>query len=553
MYSDLQYFSVTSLTFLLLSYAKVSPATDVMVDCDVATTGVCTVNNEVELLNCDNLKFYIDDAESIKELIFRHRTKFESIPYGIFTTFHELKILRIEQHNIRILESGRLQGARKLITLYLHHNEISNIPDYIFDGMVSLRTLHLSHNHIRRIPRFAFAGAPNIKALYLDGNNIETIEEGSLSPYSLEILDLRENNIKVLVLLNLPKLTTLNLSFNKLKLLNESLLNGLPSLKKLSVSMNGITHITNIFSRNKQLEELDLSRNNIDAIEEGAMKLKNLKYLDLKDNKLKLLSKLNLPKLLNLNLSLNKLKQLNDSILNGFPRLKMLNLSMNRIRHIGNVFNDKSKLRKLDLSANNIEIIAEGSFNLPKLIDLDLGWNKIKFLNDTMLNGMRCLRSINLERNNISYVENIFSGMNDLVELNLSGNNIENENFTLFAKLDNLYQLFGYKFPLEMENTPNVPFNLKKISLDGNFVSDPDIFKHLSIFPQLEELNANSNQFVRLNYVNDIREYLPKIKIINLIDNTPSLCQWIYDNKKGLESITVYGSTKSEICSNVDM
>lgn len=528
----------------LFAYLELTPGTEVTVNCNVSTFGVCTVRNKVKLLNCDNLKFDVDDVDSISELNLRYQIKLGRIPYGIFATFHQLQILRIAQHRIRFLESGRLQGATKLHTLDLSFNEISTIPDYVLDGMGNLQILHLSKNHIRRISRFSFAGADKLKELYLNVNNIETVEEGSLSLPDLETLDLEDNRIQILGILSMPKLINLNLSSNKIRALNITLLAGLPSLSKISLSLNGLTQIKKVFSGNKQLIELDLSRNDIESIEAGALNLRNLKLLNLGGNKLKRLCSLKLPKLLNLDISMNKFKILNDTFLIGLPRLRNINLSMNSITNIGNVFSSSNKLKKLDLSANDIESIAEDSLNLPNLINLDLGWNKLKRLNDSF-QFTRNLRILNLERNQLSHIENIFSGMDSLIELNLSGNEIVN-----LKHLEKLHLLFGNN---SSHGINSVASKLQKISLDGNSLSDPNIFKYLSIFPQLEKLDANSNKFQSFNDIDKIRNYLPKIKMINFIDNTPSMCDWIYINKKWLENITVYGSTAIEVCSSTYM
>lgn len=78
-----------------------------------------------------------------------------SIPPEIFSTFPNLKILKIFAQNVQEIGTKTFQNATKL------------------------ERLELDYNKLTRLDQRAFEGAENLKFLYLHSNNIDLIEEGA--------------------------------------------------------------------------------------------------------------------------------------------------------------------------------------------------------------------------------------------------------------------------------------------------------------------------------------------------------------------------------------
>lgn len=248
-----------------------------------------------------------DGNDSIKSLHFWGRIKIHNIPIGVFTIFFGLETLQIDDQNITVLERDRLKGA-KLKTLILSENKIDTIPDHIFGDIPNSRILHFSNNKLRIVHRLAFAGVPDLNKVYLNFNEIETIEDGALSLPKLEYLNLQVNklkagahNLRKIILtwnsiahigngfdgstkleeidlsvnniesmddgaLTLPNLVKLDLGYNKLKLLNDSVLSGASYLKKLNLERNSLTHVGYAFNSSNKLEVVLISSNCIKAV-----------------------------------------------------------------------------------------------------------------------------------------------------------------------------------------------------------------------------------------------------------------------------------------------
>lgn len=102
-------------------------------------------------------------------------------------------------------------------------------------------------------------------------------------------------------------------------------------------------------------------------------KLKYLQIIKLKNNKIKILTPLNTPRLRLLDLSENEISEISDKF-GGNSGLIELNLSKNKMTNL-TYLNNFPNLEKLILSHNNLTCFGhqEALVDLPKLIKLDLG------------------------------------------------------------------------------------------------------------------------------------------------------------------------------------
>ncbi|OCT96413.1 tsukushi isoform X2 [Xenopus laevis] len=248
-----------------------------------------------------------------------------------------------------------------------------------------------------------------------------------------------------------------------------------------------------------------------------------------------------------LDLSSNRLKRINESVLSGpgYTTLMNLNLSYNQIVKISySTFSKLRYLESLDLSHNLLETLPDGSFLYSRLTELDLSSNKIQKvgvgaftlksqgrsmtinlanneihsifrgaerpvpnIHSLMLYGNQLLsvpdlhgiplRHLNLDRNPLSKIEKVsFLGLESLTHLSLSD-------------LPNLREVSPYSFKsltslleLDLSNNPN----LKSLSSDMFFG-----------LKALQELNLAYSGVASLP--KDIMLHLPSMKSITWGEN----------------------------------
>jgi len=195
----------------------------------------------------------------------------------------------------------------------------------------------------------------------------------------ITFIDLSGKDIKQLPAMDLPGLTVLNLSNNKIS--------ELPDLSKLT-----------------SLVSLNLSGNEIKEIPDSVSSLVNLKALDASNNKLTSFQEnlVNLKFLTNLDLSNNEIEGKIPSSIGSFDGLKVLKMNNNKLS----------------------ESIPDDITTLKTLIELDLSSNELTDNIPTDINEIDNLRVLNLSSNKLS--GNIPTGslekFTNMKEINLEGN-----------------------------------------------------------------------------------------------------------------------------------
>lgn len=274
-------------------------------------------------------------------------------------------------------------------------------------------------------------------------------------------------------------------------------------LKLLNLRGNKITTIPQAtFSLATALEKIDLSYNLIGLVQDLAFSgLINLKELDLSHNKIGALTVFTLSNLKNLetlDLSNNKIKLLDDGAL-ALPKLKLLNFNMNGVKLLPNY------LFGLSATAS------------PPLTFVDFGDNKL------------------------THIGTALYGLQELNLLNLTANKkIDDINLAALANLPNLETLLltnsGFHFPLTVsEGTMPVTLAapvtataspLKKLYLAKNKIGNPDVFKQLAYFKQMEVLSLEENQIIYLDDVASLPQWFPELHTIFLGNNKLD-CTWL--------------------------
>ncbi|XP_007435975.1 vasorin isoform X2 [Python bivittatus] len=231
----------------------------------------------------------------------------------------------------------------------------------------------------RRSPVVPQGLPPDTAHLYMFESGIRSLSEDSFAGLStLQLLDLSQNLIS-----SLPR----------------NVFQPLPGLYNLDLSSNQLQEITNeSFHGLHLLERLYLDRNRIQVIHPAAFdSLENLLELKLQDNQLQTVPPLNLPTLLLLDISRNKitaleggtfqvqsleslkiaglgLSSLDEELLQGLRNLHELDVSDNLLARVPGVLNQLPGLTKLSLAGNGLisQLRAEDFQELQRLQELDV-------------------------------------------------------------------------------------------------------------------------------------------------------------------------------------
>uniref|UniRef100_A0A670JEN1 TIR domain-containing protein n=1 Tax=Podarcis muralis TaxID=64176 RepID=A0A670JEN1_PODMU len=231
----------------------------------------------------------------------------------------------------------------------------------------------------------------NVETLNLQHNSFTSVNEGAFE--------------------NCTHLRSLNMAFNKLKVLPMTLFLSLHSLKLLSLANNKFTMVPNATSNMPSLECLDLSFNKIYRILPGDFAhLNNLKSLYATGNRISHVHSDifgNLHSLQELNLEINLLTEINEPFPGSLKNLETLILRQNKLDSIKkDVFKNLTSLLVLNLADNQITAIEPGAFEgLSNLQSLVLGSNKITkdTFQEGLFQGLSSLVDLDLFNNYISY------------------------------------------------------------------------------------------------------------------------------------------------------
>lgn len=208
--------------------------------------------------------------------------------------------LYLDQNDIRTIcnehcESSylRLKDTRKLETLSIAHNQISQIEVDAFNHTVDLITLDLSHNKISAIRQGTFDKLRMLQYLSLEYNNLAKLDE--VYPFrgliNLMSLFLGNNNITTIagrVFENLTTLKILRLNHNRISTIDPGTFSNLSSLEELSIADNQLERIPEgSMPSSGSLITLNLDNNRFTSVEHISIANAPLMLsLSLKDNPL---------------------------------------------------------------------------------------------------------------------------------------------------------------------------------------------------------------------------------------------------------------------------
>jgi len=209
-------------------------------------------------------------------------------------------------------------------------------------------------------------------------------------------------------------------------------------------------------------------------------------------------------KLTYLDVSNNRLDQLDHAELGDLRGLLKLNLANNRLKSLPTYFANYTLLRTLTVSSNFLEKFPSFLCDLENLVDLDLSFNLISTLPDNIGN-LRSLEKFVITNNRLtgSFPES-FKNLGSLRELNFKYNAITN--------IDVVAQL------------PK----LEILTADHNSIS-----QFVGTFSRLRSLKLNSNPITKF----ELREPVPTLKVLNLSNCQLASIDESFNNMLNLERL----------------
>uniref|UniRef100_A0A7N8XF14 Slit homolog 1b (Drosophila) n=1 Tax=Mastacembelus armatus TaxID=205130 RepID=A0A7N8XF14_9TELE len=331
--------------------------------------------------------------------------------------------IRLEQNGIKSVPPGAFTSYRNVsshvshFNLVLYGNKITELPSGVFDGLASLELLLLNANKIHCIRATVFKDLENLALLSLYDNKIQSLAKGTFSSlHSIQTLHLAQNpfvcdcNVKWLAdfLRSNPIETSgarcasprrlankriAQIKSNKFRYSGDS-----DYHKRLSYECNSkpvcpakcrceanVVDCSNLrltkFPEHlpSSTEELRLNNNDLSVLEATrAFKgLSQLKKINLSNNKISEIEDgafEGASSVVELHLTANHLESVRGSMFRGMEGLRMLMLRNNRISCIHNgSFTGLTNVRLLSLYDNQLSTILPGAFDtLPNLSTLNL-------------------------------------------------------------------------------------------------------------------------------------------------------------------------------------
>lgn len=272
---------------------------------------------------------------------------------------------------------------------------------------------------------------------------------------------------------------------------------------------NLITIPISLYSKTSDIISLNLSRNlSLDLPRDfiqACPQLRDIKFANNEARKLPIsIGRAN--RLTYLDVSNNRLEELDHAELGGLTGLLKLSLANNRLNDLPQYFSAFKSLRSLNLSSNFLDKFPPFLCDLEGLIDIDLSFNSIAELPEG-IGRMRTLEKFVMTNNRlVGILPSTFSNLSNLRELDLKFN-------TLTA----------------IEVIAELP-RLEILSADHNKIS-----QFIGTFECVRSLKLNSNPITKFEIVGS----LPTLKMLNLSNAQLASIDGSFNNMLSLERLNL--------------
>ncbi|KAH8891918.1 PP2C-domain-containing protein [Thozetella sp. PMI_491] len=288
---------------------------------------------------------------------------------------------------------------------------------------------------------------------------------------------------------------------------------GLGRMQKLNhVDLSGRNLVTipiSLYSKATEIISLNLSRNlSLDLPRDFIQSCQNLRDIKYNNNEARRLplSLGRASKLTYLDVSNNRLDELEHAELNGLTGLLKLNLANNRLKRLPPYFGQYRSLRTINISSNFLEKFPSFLCELESLVDLDLSFNLIGGFPDNIGN-LRNLEKFVVTNNRLSgNVPPSFRNLSSLRELDIK--------FNAISSIDIIAEL------------PK----LEILAADHNAISQ---FK--GTFERIRSLKLNANPITKF----EIDSPVPTLKMLNLSSAQLASIDESFNNMTNLERLVL--------------
>uniref|UniRef100_A0A3Q2XQI2 Slit homolog 1b (Drosophila) n=1 Tax=Hippocampus comes TaxID=109280 RepID=A0A3Q2XQI2_HIPCM len=346
----------------------------------------------------------------------------KSVPPGAFTSYKKLRRIDLSNNQISEIAPDAFHGLKALNSLVLYGNKITELPVGVFDGLASLELLLLNANKIHCVRASAFKDLESLALLSLYDNKIQSLAKGTFgSLHGIQTLHLAQNpfvcdcNVKWLAdfLRANPIETSGARCASPRRLANKRI----AQIKSSKFRCSG----QSIWAEDRRLSSGCNSKPSCPSkcrCEANVVDCSNLKLTKFPQHLP--------PTTEELRLNNNDLSLLEaTSAFKGLSQLRKINLSNNKISEIEDgAFEGASAVAELHLTANHLQVVRGGMFRgMESLRMLMLRNNKISCLHNGSFTGLSNVRLLSLYDNQLSVIlPGTFDALPNLSTLNLLAN-----------------------------------------------------------------------------------------------------------------------------------
>uniref|UniRef100_A0A7E4VPJ6 TIR domain-containing protein n=1 Tax=Panagrellus redivivus TaxID=6233 RepID=A0A7E4VPJ6_PANRE len=295
----------------------------------------------------------------------------KTLPNDVFAGLTDLIELHLSKNNIYDIEVGVFDDiSRRLTRLDLASNMLVELPIAV-RRLTKLKSLDLRDNHIKKVQAHVLSKLPHINRLDFSGNKLSSIDSYVFADcLRLNELDLSRNRINSLAadaFEKCPHLKAIDLSQNSLSGFDQAL-KAVRSLRTVNASFNGLTDLK-WAELPDELLFLDVSGNEIKKLDKASKS--NVKRVNLGNNKLTLLETGTLPESIEyLNLDNNEIAKIGQNAIVSLPVLKSVDLSHNKLKNLNSTtFRDSESSMISGLLTTHVKLAGN-----PLSCDCGLAW-----------------------------------------------------------------------------------------------------------------------------------------------------------------------------------